>query len=99
MFEHQVVYKYPVPLQDEFDLELPKTAELLHFAAQGDDLCLWARVWLGETETITRRFRLAGTGHILESPPIRDLGTVLLEDGKLVLHLFEMWILPEAVDA
>lgn len=41
--------------------------------------------------TETRRFRLAGTGHEIDvDVRQRHVATVLLYDGALVFHLFEL---------
>jgi len=85
------VYKYPVPLDDAFGLNLPIGARTLTFAAQGEIGCLWALVD-PHAEAETRRFRLAGTGHAINVEPERlaYVGTALFRGGALVFHLFEI---------
>lgn len=86
------VFKYPIPMDDEFQLRLPRNAELLHLDSQNDAPVLWALVEPGAATEI-RQFRLAGTGHPIDTQqPLRHVGTVLLRGGSLVFHLFEMTI-------
>jgi hypothetical protein len=85
------VYKYEVPFDDEFTLELPTAARLLTFQAQHEKPCLWALVD-SEARLTKRRFRLAGTGHDINEAE-RDLiyiGTAQFRGGSLVFHLFEV---------
>lgn len=85
------VYKYPVPLEGVFQLDLPKGARLLSFQAQRDEACLWALVD-PEALSETRSFRLAGTGHPIDMPAARlaFVGTAQFRGGSLVFHLFEI---------
>lgn len=85
----QTIFKYPVPIQDHIEIEMPRTAKLLHFAEQGGKLFLWAMVPVDDSEMVKRKLRLVGTGHTLEEYPAAYVGTALLEDGRLVLHLFD----------
>lgn len=86
-----IVYKYPVPPDDAFDLDLPVGARILTFQTQRDDACLWCLVD-PKAPTETRRFRLAGTGHAIDIPPERlvYVATVQFHGGALVFHLFEV---------
>jgi hypothetical protein len=84
------VFKYVLPDDDEFHLPLPAGAELLHLDCQNNEVALWALVDPA-APTEARRFRLAGTGHPIETArQLTHIGTVLLMGGKLVFHLFEV---------
>jgi hypothetical protein len=84
------VFKYVLPDDDEFTLPFPAGAKLLHLDCQDNEVVLWALVD-PDAPTETRRFRLAGTGHPIETAcPLTHIGTVLLMGGKLVFHLFEV---------
>lgn len=80
--------KFSVTVGDRFSLAMPKGAEPLHFAEQGGRLWLWARVD-PSLPTVARRFRLAGTGHLLEFGVGAHVGTVALAGGSLIFHLFD----------
>lgn len=89
------VFKYPIPVPlfgDIFTIYLPFGAEILHFAAQGDNLCLWCLVDPAEKNTKQRLFHVAGTGHEIEgmSPNWKFIGTCLMLGGALVWHLWEI---------
>lgn len=84
------VFKYPVEITDNVFVEMPVGAEILCVQLQRGVPCIWAKV---DPKVVTsrRRFRWAGTGHPLN--PERDhryVGTVQMEDGALVFHLFEV---------
>lgn len=85
------VWKYPVPITDELTLNLPAGARILSLQAQRGQVVLWALVNPDKRET-PRRFRLTGTGHPMEIEPARltHLGTVQLQVGYLIYHLFEV---------
>ena len=58
------VWKYPVEMTDEFEIEMPKGMFFLCVQMQGDTPQIWALV---NTDAPLRKFRwrLAGTGHEL----------------------------------
>ena len=91
----RVIWKYLIPVQDRFTLEIPgafKDVQFLCVQPQGTALnpCLWVLVdpngpkgsWL---------FAVRGTGHEfteLDEPTGTYVGTFQLADGKFVGHLF-----------
>jgi len=86
-----IVYKYPIPMVEEFSLSLPATAEILTVQMQGHIPQLWALVD-PDALTETRRFRLAGTGHLIDQRKgyPEYIATFQMADGDLVWHLFEL---------
>ena len=85
----RTVHKFPIPIEDDFTLEIPAGAKLLHVATQHGQPCLWACVDT-EHEPIPYRFWLRGTGHeiAVTRHGAAYLGTFQLEGGALVFHLF-----------
>lgn len=83
-----VVYKYPIALQDEFAVHLPVGARVLCVQVQRGQPFIWAHHTAESTKVVPRRFRLAGTGHPIVGD-WRYVGTFQLEGGALVFHLFE----------
>lgn len=82
------VYKYELPLGELVEIQMLKGATVLHLGVQGDVPCIWAMVDSYQAVE-TRRFCVAGTGMpIAATGPY--LGTVMLYDGGLVLHVFEV---------
>ena len=78
------VYKYPLKLADEQDLEIQQGAQFLTVAEQQGELVLYARV-ISDAPKVKRRIRVAGTGH----PRVngRYVGTAMMPSG-LVWHVF-----------
>jgi hypothetical protein len=86
--EQYAVWKFRLPMEGRFELEMPAGAEHLHLAVQGDVPCLWARVRPGAAK-VRRRFAWVGTGHPAPSPSEgTPVGSVLLAGGTFVFHLF-----------
>jgi len=85
------VYKYAVPVEDYFSLELSQGAKILTVQVQHDSPQIWALV-NPESPTETRHFRLAGTGHSIQEngEVLNYLGTFQLARGGFIGHLFEI---------
>lgn len=88
----RVIYKYQIPIQDHFDLELPYGANICLFATQercGNHPQLWIEhSATGSSRMVTRKFRVFGTGHpIPDEPLLVHVGSVIAE--PFVWHLFE----------
>lgn len=86
------ILKYPVPTTGEFSIEMPRGTQLLHVAAQGGVGAapqMWASAPLGEDALERRDFRLIATGMAFDASTLIYLGTVILDDGDFVGHVFE----------
>lgn len=86
----QTVYKYEIPIADEFGLVLPCGAQVLSVQVQRDQPCIWALVDPQEHKKRRRLFRFAGTGHPISASNLLFIGTFQMDNGALVFHLFEM---------
>ena len=65
--EIERVYKYLLPLLGEwFSMTMPEGAIPLCRQVQDGQPCMWARIVVGRPP-VTHHFRLAGTGHSLQS--------------------------------
>ena len=82
------IWKYPIPLQDEFTIQMPDGAQILYVQAQNNMAYMWARV-LTEQSVVDRNFRLRGTGHFIDLDCIH-IGSFMLYGGDFVFHLFEV---------
>lgn len=83
------IWKYDIPIEDYFELDMPSGARPLHVAMQGSQPCLWALVAPEEAGNRKHRFRLAGTGHSIE----RDQATAYVgtfQMGPFVWHVFHL---------
>ena len=83
------VFKYPVPVTDEFELTMHDGSAILTVQVQNDNPQLWALC--DETAPLVRRrFRLAGTGDPIEDADhLEYIGTFQILGGRFVSHLFE----------
>lgn len=80
------VYKYPIPLRDDFQLLLPRGAAILDVQMQRGAPQLWALVDTSQP-LVERVFRLAGTGHPLTSDDTSQLehcGSFQMQQGALI---------------
>ncbi len=87
----QVIFKYPFPVSDVINLDIPKGAYILTVQVQNEIPCIWALVD-PEAPTESRGFRCFGTGHPIdvEIHNTSYIGTFQLLGGSFVGHLFWM---------
>lgn len=86
-----VIWKYDITNLGFTDLYLylPAGAKVLSAANQNERVCLWVMVDNTLPAIEPRRFSLFPTGSIV--PPFKEfVGTVLLGQGSVVLHVFEL---------
>lgn len=84
----QRIWKFPVPMQDEFSLRMPVSARILCVQTQHGEPQLWAAVTKSGNMEL-RTFRLAGTGHEIPAGLVY-IGTFQLYEGTFIGHLFEI---------
>lgn len=88
------IYKYQIPIIDEFEIEMPIEHETLCVQNQRSVPCIWV---IADPEDVKKRvkFRIHGTGHPIDEEEYYDkyayVGTFQQLDGDLVWHLFEIW--------
>lgn len=82
------IFKYQIPLNSHFILKLPVGAICLSAQEQDGVPYLWALV-NPNAATERRLFSLFGTGHTIDTPPGRHIGTFQMNGGQFVWHLFE----------
>lgn len=84
------IYKYQIPVEDNFTLELPFNCQFLSIGQQSNLPFIWCLV--DPAQPMAKyAFRLAGTGHQIDvGDTIGYLGTVHLLSGSLVFHLFAL---------
>lgn len=83
------IWKYT--LQPRIDIEMPLGSKILEVREQNNDACMWVLV-NPEMETTIRHFVVYGTGMEINTPLDELLyhGTVQLNEGQLVFHVFEI---------
>jgi len=87
-----VVHKYPLQITVEQTVQMPVTAHVIHADAQHGTPTLWA-IHSDPAASEPRRFYIFGTGHqferTIDGHHLGHRGSVLLQNGGLVLHIFE----------
>lgn len=84
----QTVYKYPIKITDEQELQLPKDAQILCVKEQHGEIVLYARVDTAN-HPVSRTIYCQGTGLNADGLEFADwIDTVLLAKGNLVFHFF-----------
>jgi hypothetical protein len=87
------IWKFPLPIDDEVQIQMPRGAIVLTVAVQRGQACLWAVVDTMQTVE-PRRFAVRGTGHPVAATPDAlgwsYIGSIQLMDGELVFHVFEV---------
>ena len=85
----RTIWKYEVPILDDFTLDLPLGAKVLCTDMQWNTPFIWVLVD-PEEPTATYRFALRGTGHDASGLSAdHHIGSFLLHGGALVFHLFQ----------
>ena len=82
------IYKYPVPVLDEFEIAMPENAHVLTVQTQNGNPFIWAKVDT-DAPIVPRRFQLVGTGNPTSGLSNVYVGTFQIADGRLVFHLFD----------
>lgn len=85
------VFKYTIPLDDHFTIDLPQGARVLSVDVQRDEPQLWALVD-PERETEQRTFRFAWPGHPISeiAEQLSFVSTFQMHRGSLIFHIFEV---------
>lgn len=84
----KVVWKYAIPIEDEFTIEMPSDAQILKIDVQAGEPQLWILVDALRINT-KRYFKLVSTGHPFDDNGYWYVGTLQLLYGAAVFHLFE----------
>jgi hypothetical protein len=84
----KTIWKYAIPIQGRFEVEMPAGADVLSVQVQHDEPQIWAAVDPGSPR-VTYGFYIHGTGHPINPKAGRFIGTFQTNGGRLVWHLFE----------
>lgn len=86
----KTIWQYTIETLHDNVLEIPKGGQVLSIQIQGGLPQLWVLID-PNAEKGKRTFRLHGTGHgVPDSDKLNFIGTVQLDKGELVLHVFEV---------
>lgn len=82
------IYKYPVPIDDKFIVQMPLGSFILDVQMQKSEPQMWALI--DPKKPLTNRFfYLYGTGMFIDDSKLVYIGTFQMLGGALVYHLFE----------
>ncbi len=92
----KTVYKYPIPIMDDFEIKIHRVIKILHVDVQDEQPCIWALVE-SDSPLSFRQFSLRGTGHSCDGLELTGLqkncdyvGTFIMQNGAFVFHLFDL---------
>lgn len=80
------IFKYEIPIEGDFTLQLPKGAKIISFQLQKETPVIWAIV-NEQLELETRYFEIVGTGFDFISTCREYIGSI--QQDIFVWHLFE----------
>ena len=83
----QTIWKFAIPPGGGY-VYMPRGGVVLTVQAQNDSPYMWAQVDPAAPSE-PRQFFIYGTGHHLQEPPGKYIGTFQLMNGALVFHVFE----------
>lgn len=86
------IFKYKLEIIDEQSIEFPVGGQILKVDQQNGGLFIWALV-PEHSHTYQMPIKIVGTGHKFDdSVGYFHLGTVVMNDGWLVWHVFRKHI-------
>lgn len=84
------VWKFKLTLnRDGLSLTLPEGSKILSVHEQRGDICLWVQVDTEVKIHQRRSFEVYGTGHLIPEGDRTFLGSVFMDGGAFVFHVFE----------
>lgn len=83
---HKVVWKFEVP--DYGIINLPSKSEILKVDVQHGKVCMWV-LCTPTTACVQRTFGVYPTGYNVNESKMEHIGSVIMHNGDLVLHVFE----------
>jgi hypothetical protein len=85
----RTIWKFPMKGLPGVSFEMPADARILHLEVQAGLPCFWALVDPSKPK-VRRQFRIVGTGHPIDFPTDKFVGTYLVEHGAFIFHVFEV---------
>lgn len=84
----QVIWKFILKIQEEQEIYLPENSMFLTTREQYDNVCIWYKV-CPDNILMKKLILIYGTGKSFDNINGKYLGSALLLNGDLVLHVFE----------
>ena len=99
MSDARTIWKFPLALTDEQEIEMPQASKILHVDVQRvrhsdtevvEQLFIWALVY-PEAPKVRRKVYVFGTGNPYKTEgPVDHIGTVQMAGSALVWHVFAL---------
>jgi hypothetical protein len=86
----KTIYKFFIPIEDHFSIELPKDSKILTVQVQKENAFIWVLLDIEQEIKQKINFRLVGTGHPINDNIKYYIGSFQMCEGNLVFHLFEL---------
>lgn len=83
----QTIYKYQLPITDDFEIQLPINSEFLKIDIQHENVVMWVKLDK-DSEMKFYQFHCYGTGHPIENKNLKYIDTIIIDNGNLVFHYF-----------
>lgn len=97
--DDRTIWKFPLALTDEQEIEMPRASEILHVGVQqfrhsdaevGEELYIWALVF-PEAPAVKRKIYIFGTGQPFKTEGSTDyIGTAQMCGSTFVWHVFAL---------
>lgn len=84
----KTIWKFVLDVTDSQFIRMPHESKILHVNTQRETVCMWAEVDPSLPQVL-RRFCVYGTGHQMPDDPGRYIGSIMLQDGDLIFHIYE----------
>jgi len=84
----KIIHKYQL-LNETHSINVPEGAEILSVQTQNNVPCIWMLINPKETKFDIRTFSMYGTGNTFNQDGKKYIGTVQLDGGSSVMHIFE----------
>jgi hypothetical protein len=84
------IFKYPLEITAFQTVKLPLNSEILTVQNQFGTPCIWAQLWVLENPGYEERIiEMFGIGQPINNDSRKYLGTVQMDGGALIWHVFE----------
>jgi hypothetical protein len=83
------IWKYKIPIEDDFIIKMPRNAHVLCVQTKHDLPYIWVKTSGDVTDLFERSFIIVGTGRYFNAEGLIYIGTFQQYNGGLVWHLFE----------
>tara|TARA_R110001599_G_scaffold48928_1_gene140153 strand:- start:175 stop:438 length:264 start_codon:yes stop_codon:yes gene_type:complete len=85
----RTIHKTVLKLEDSQLVSLPKEAKILKVGEQYSKICIWYETDTNIEEKEDKTIIVVGTGHSIPQNAKKYLGTVFLNRGQFVFHVYE----------